>query len=205
MFTLQRLLVAILAAVAGASLYAQTDWLEAAKSARQLPTETFIGSPDVRQPRLSPDGSKIALLFPHEGKMALGLFDRKKGSAEMILQATDESLFSFFWKGNERLVFTADYQGNESFFVGSTNLKGKRVIRIVETQRYERLTGGGQVVFRVVCGTMKIVSWYRGPFVRPVFLIGLPSRMVPWWPGSMCAIAGFHRSIELIGECVTRT
>ena len=61
----------------------------------------------------------------------------------MILQATDESLFSFFWKGNERLVFTADYQGNESFFVGSTNLKGKRVIRIVETQRYERLTGGG--------------------------------------------------------------
>ena len=79
MFTLQRLLVAILAAVAGASLYAQTDWLEAAKSARQLPTETFIGSPDVRQPRLSPDGSKIALLFPHEGKMALGLFDRKKG------------------------------------------------------------------------------------------------------------------------------
>ena len=76
MFTLQRLLVAILAAVAGASLYAQTDWLEAAKSARQLPTETFIGSPDVRQPRLSPDGSKIALLFPHEGKMALGLFDR---------------------------------------------------------------------------------------------------------------------------------
>ena len=76
MFTLQRLLVAILAAVAGASLYAQTDWLEAAKSARQLPTETFFGSPDVRQPRLSPDGSKIALLFPHEGKMALGLFDR---------------------------------------------------------------------------------------------------------------------------------
>ncbi len=41
------------------------------------------------------------------------------------------------WKGNERLVFFADVGGNESFFVGATDLSGKRVIRIVESQIYE--------------------------------------------------------------------
>jgi hypothetical protein len=46
-----------------------------------------------------------------------------------------------FWKGNERLVFLADFQGNESFFIGSTDLSGKNVIRIAETQPGEYLQG----------------------------------------------------------------
>ena len=41
-----------------------------------LPVNSFFGLPAVGMPRLSPDGSKIAFLFPHEGRMALGVFDR---------------------------------------------------------------------------------------------------------------------------------
>ncbi|MBT5903393.1 MAG: S9 family peptidase [Opitutaceae bacterium] len=54
---------------------------------------------------------------------------------------------SFLWKGDKRLVFFADVGGNESFFIGSTDLKGKRVVRIVESQIYERLnsSAGGMV------------------------------------------------------------
>src|SRR4051812_14261108 len=40
-----------------------------------IPIEQLFGLPQVRQPRLSPDGKKIAFLFPHEKKMALGVFD----------------------------------------------------------------------------------------------------------------------------------
>lgn len=147
MFTLQRLIVAILVTAGGAAVRAETPWLDAAKAARALPSEVFFSSPDVRQPRVSPDGTKIAFLFPHEGKMVLGLFDRKTGEASMILEGREESLFSFFWKGDDRIVFSADYQGNESFFVGSTDLKGRRVVRILETQRYDTLMGsaGGVV------------------------------------------------------------
>src|SRR5437868_14702441 len=99
-----------------------------------IPASAFFGLPNVRAPRLSPDGRKIAFLFPNEGRMALGLFDRQTKEARMILKGTDESLFSFFWKGNDRIVFSADYQGNESFFVGVTDLTGKKVLRVVETQ-----------------------------------------------------------------------
>lgn len=109
--------------------------------AASLPVSSFFGLPEVVQPRLSPDGSKIAFLFPHNGRLALGLFDRSTNQARMIIEGKDESLVGFFWKGNERIVFYADFRGNESFFVASTDLTGKRVIRIVETQPSEYLTG----------------------------------------------------------------
>ncbi|MBL9202263.1 MAG: S9 family peptidase [Opitutaceae bacterium] len=107
-----------------------------------LKTEDFFSAPQVRQPRVSPDGTKIAFLFPHEKKLALGLFDRATKESRMILRGTDESIAGFFWKGNDRLIFQADVSGNESFFIGSTDLAGKTVVRLAESQRLENnLTG----------------------------------------------------------------
>ena len=104
--------------------------------------EELFGQAKVRQPRLSPDGTKIAFLFPHEKKMALGVFDRATKESRMVLRATDESIYRYFWKGNDRIVFEADVAGNESFFIGSTDLTGKNVLRIAESQRIENnLTG----------------------------------------------------------------
>lgn len=104
--------------------------------------EDLFGLPQVRQPRLAPDGTKIAFLFPHEKKMALGVFDRATRESRMILRAPDESIVRFFWKGNDRLVFEADVSGNESFFIGSTDLAGKNVLRLAESQRIAyNLTG----------------------------------------------------------------
>ena len=107
----------------------------------------FFGLPGVAQPRLSPDGSKIAFLFPNEGKLALGVFDRKTNEARLILKGTDESIGQFFWKGDDRLVFSSDVGGNESFFIGSTDLTGKKVLRIVESQPGEFIeSSAGRIV-----------------------------------------------------------
>lgn len=107
----------------------------------RIPINQFFGLPAVSMPRLSPDGTKIAFLYPHEGRMALGLFDRATKESRMILRGTDDSIASFFWKGNDRIVFQADYQGNESYFIGSTDLMGRSVIRIAETQPTEYVAG----------------------------------------------------------------
>ena len=110
--------------------------------AEPLKIEDFYTTPLLRQPRLSPDGTKIAFLFPHEKKLALGVFDRATNESRMILSGADESLARILWKGNDRIVFQADVSGNESFFIGSTDLTGKNVLRIAESQRLENnLTG----------------------------------------------------------------
>ena len=79
----------------------------------------------------------IAFLFPHDQRMALGVFDRAKKESRLVIEGADESLYTFFWKGNDRLVFEADVAGNESMFIGSTDLSGKKVLRLAESQRLE--------------------------------------------------------------------
>ncbi|HUR59700.1 MAG TPA: prolyl oligopeptidase family serine peptidase [Opitutaceae bacterium] len=111
-----------------------------------IPIKSFFGLPEVSAPRLSPDGKKIAFLFPHEGKLALGVFERGSKESRLVLRGENESIATFFWKGNDRIVFAADYQGNESLFIGSTDLTGKNVVRIVETQPDEYLIGSAGVI-----------------------------------------------------------
>ncbi len=116
--------------------------LHAASSPAVPAINDFFSLPNIRQPRLSPDGTKIAFLFPHENKMALGVFDRTTKESKMVLRGEDESIYSFFWKGNDRLVFEADVGGNESMFIGSTDLSGKNILRLAESQlRDDTLTG----------------------------------------------------------------
>jgi hypothetical protein len=91
----------------------------AEKTPAPPPINAFFGLPGIAQPRLSPNGAKIAFLFPNEGKLALGVFDRKTNEARMILKGTDESIDPFFWNGDDRLVFSSDVGGNESFSIGS--------------------------------------------------------------------------------------
>jgi dienelactone hydrolase len=114
----------------------------AAEAPPPIPLKDFFGLPNVRAPKLSPDGKKIAFLFPHEQRLALGLFDRETKESRMILRGEDESLWLFFWKGNDRIVFEADVAGNESFFIGATDLTGRNIRRLAESQRLEdNLTG----------------------------------------------------------------
>jgi dipeptidyl aminopeptidase/acylaminoacyl peptidase len=115
-----------------------------------VPLETFFSLPTIREPELSPDGTKIAFLFPKDGKLALGLFDRKTNDGRIILEGTRENVEFFFWKGNEHIVFGGDVGGNEAAFVGVTDLSGKKIQRIFETfQRNMAISSFGTVLNRL--------------------------------------------------------
>src|ERR1043165_3510153 len=70
---------------------------KSAEPAPPLPIEQLFSLPNIRQPKLSPDGKKIAFLSPIEKKMALGIFDRATKESRIILRGEDESIYSFFW------------------------------------------------------------------------------------------------------------
>jgi hypothetical protein len=172
--------------LAGWLLAELTSAVAAADSpAAPVPADRLFGSPQVRQPRLSPDGTKIAFLFPHEKKMALGVFDRATKESKMILRGTDESIHRFFWKGNDRLVFEADVAGNESFFIGSTDLTGKRVLRIAESQRIENnLTGDFAGIIDAMPldpERIAVVGFFAGNIDNATFVGGEPVMLHAMW------------------------
>ncbi|MBI3887226.1 MAG: S9 family peptidase [Opitutae bacterium] len=118
-----------------------------ATPAAPVPLEAFFANPTIATPRLSPDGTKIAFLFPKDGKLALGLFERKTGEGRIILEGVKENVEFFFWKGNEHLVFGGDVGGNESFFLGVTDLTGKKIQRVMESLNRGQIRGSfGNVV-----------------------------------------------------------
>jgi len=123
-------------------------WLIAAGAAGGLgaapapPVDAFFGLPSVAGPQLSPDGRRIAFRFPLDGRMAIGVFDRGTGEAHSVVRGKDESLAAFIWKGNDRIVFVADVGGNESAFIGSTDLAGRNILRIAESQKAGHLMVG---------------------------------------------------------------
>lgn len=142
------------------------------------PVNQFFGLPNVRQPRLSPDGRHIAFLFPHDSKLALGVFNRATNESRMIIRGADESIHSFFWKGNDRIVFAADVAGNESFFIGATDLAGKRVLRIAESQRLEyNLTGDFAGILDPLPldpERIAVVGFFAGNIDNSLFVGGAP-------------------------------
>jgi dipeptidyl aminopeptidase/acylaminoacyl peptidase len=101
-----------------------------AKAAAALPAAAFFSNAQVIEPKLSPDGSKIAFLFPLEDWRALGVFERATGDARLVLQASNESLDSLLWKGNSHLIAYADYHGNQEPDIVLTDLSGKQVVKL---------------------------------------------------------------------------
>ena len=166
---------ALMAALLGALVIPA---LSAAVAPPPIPIEQFYTLSQVRQPRLSPDGKKIAFLFPHEKRYALGVFDRATNESRMIVRGTDESIARFFWKGNDRLVFEADVAGNESFFVGSTDLTGKNVLRIAESQRIENnLTGDFAGIIDALPldpARIAVIGFFAGNIDNVTFVGGAP-------------------------------
>ena len=110
-------------------------------TAAPVPREEFFSLPTIRHPELSPDGSRIAFLFPKDGKLALGLFDRKANEGHIVLEGVKDNIEFFFWKGNDRFVFGGDAGGNESVFVGVSDLTGKKIQRLLESYNPRWISG----------------------------------------------------------------
>lgn len=102
-------------------------------SAAPLPIEAFFASPAIRQVRLSPDGTKLAVLSPVKDRYSISVVDLATNDAKVVLHLKDENIRDVFWEGNERLMFYALVSGNEVPFLGSTDLKGK-MRRLLEPQ-----------------------------------------------------------------------
>lgn len=75
--------------------------------------------------QLSPDGRYVAYLAPYNDRM--NIFVRPIDSPEAVVQLTAEterSVASFFWKGNDRIMFVKDAGGDENYHLFGIHIDG---------------------------------------------------------------------------------
>jgi dienelactone hydrolase len=100
-----------------------------------LPVEAFFDDSSIPQMALSPDGNKIAMIAPNNGRYSIAVLDLTTGKSSVVVHFKDENIRSVFWKGDDTLLFTSAVEGHEVPLLASTDLQGKSIKRILESRR----------------------------------------------------------------------
>ncbi len=91
---------------------------------RQIPLKDFFKNPEKNGYQISPDGNYFSYLTSWENRM--NVFVQKVGSDEVVrvTSATERDISSYFWKGNNKIMYLQDKAGDENFKLYSVNKDG---------------------------------------------------------------------------------
>lgn len=94
-----------------------------------IPREVFFGNPDRANVQISPDGTRIAFLAPHNGVMNIWVQTIGGDDARAVTTGTQRPIRMYQWAHNgEQILFRQDRGGDENFHVYAVNIAdGKEV------------------------------------------------------------------------------
>jgi len=94
--------------------------------ARKIPLRDFFKNPERTSYQLSPNGAYYAFRAPYEKRMNIFVQSRS-GNAEplRITSETSRDIAGYWWKGNDRILFMRDKNGDENFHLFSVSRDGK--------------------------------------------------------------------------------
>ena len=93
----------------------------------KIPLKDFFRNPEKASFQLSPDGSHIALMKPWEdGNRMMNVYIKKMDSNEeiRITNASDRSIYGYFWLNNNRIAYIQDKGGDENIHIYAVNIDG---------------------------------------------------------------------------------
>ncbi|WP_434629601.1 prolyl oligopeptidase family serine peptidase [Chromobacterium sp. CV08] len=89
--------------------------------AADIPLRDFFRTPEQSNFTVSPNGDSVAFLAPWESRRNIVV--RRPGKPDQrVTSIKDRDLSGYFWKGNDRLVYTKDSGGDENFHLYSVDL-----------------------------------------------------------------------------------
>jgi dipeptidyl aminopeptidase/acylaminoacyl peptidase len=96
-------------------------------STKQIPLRDFFKNPEKTAFLISPDGRHISFLKPY--KQRLNIFVQAVGAktAKRITSVTDRDISSYIWKGNDHLVYSKDFSGDENYHLFLVDRLGREI------------------------------------------------------------------------------
>lgn len=106
-----------------------------AKSRELVPLAAFFDQQSVEMAVVSPDGRRVAMIAPNQGRYSVVVRDMATGTVTVPVHFKDENIRFVFWKGSNRLLFTSAISGHEVPLLASVDLQGRSLRRILEPRR----------------------------------------------------------------------
>jgi len=116
------LLVISLIGIIGTSCTKKSS-ISTAQKAKQIPLRDFFKNPVATGYNLSPDGKWLVYKKPYQSR--LKIFIRKTddpATEKRLTDFTDRDISGASWKGNDHILFSRDFNGDENFHIFSVNI-----------------------------------------------------------------------------------
>jgi dipeptidyl aminopeptidase/acylaminoacyl peptidase len=86
-----------------------------------IPRKVLFGNPEKTYPQLSPDGTQIAYLAPHNGVLNIWVKTFDKNDDIVITHEPKRGIHDFSWAPNGQLLYFKDNDGDENYHLYSVN------------------------------------------------------------------------------------
>lgn len=90
----------------------------------RMPVELLFQTPRVAAMQVSPGGKWLGWLMPANGRQNLHIVPTQSGGTRCITTETTRDIASYFWKGDDWLVYSKDSAGNENFHLYAVRTDG---------------------------------------------------------------------------------
>jgi len=91
-----------------------------------IPREVLFGNPEKANPQISPDGTKLAYLAPHEGVLNVWVRTIGKNDDQVVTSDKKRGIRAYFWQeDSEHILYIQDRDGDENWHLYQTNLRTK--------------------------------------------------------------------------------
>lgn len=92
-----------------------------------IPLRDFFRNPEQTGFKISPDGRFISHLAPWGSRLNLFVTDRETRKVTQITKVTERDVRDYFWKGNNTLIFSRDFGGDENFHLFAADAQVENV------------------------------------------------------------------------------
>lgn len=112
-------------------LIAALGWLAAPLTAATppapIPLETLFADAEMRAVQLSPNGRYLTFLAPRDQRMNLAILDRETKKLTWLTHMTRESVIYYTWAKPDRILFSQQLEGRESYGIYAIDPDGKNL------------------------------------------------------------------------------
>lgn len=95
---------------------------------RTIPLEDFFRNPEKTSIQISPEGDYLAWLEPYESMLNIFVKDLQTGAVKRVTNATQRSIYGFFWANKNRIVYVMDEGGDENMHLYGVDWDGANPI-----------------------------------------------------------------------------
>jgi dipeptidyl aminopeptidase/acylaminoacyl peptidase len=89
-----------------------------------IPRTVFFGNPDRINVQISPDGTRLSYLAPHEGVLNVWMQTIGQDDAKPVTRSATRPIRVYFWSWNgEQIIYRQDRNGDENFHLYAVDLK----------------------------------------------------------------------------------